>query len=106
VTELLGERPRLFAMVRPMLSAREALRQQGAVLHKMLLQIVRARTVCRRLLSVPGVGPVAALTYATGIDDPARFGRIHRIGQTEICHLSNLVSVRLRLQHRRISAEV
>jgi transposase len=34
VTELLGERPRLFAMVRPMLTAREALRQQCAVLHK------------------------------------------------------------------------
>ena len=38
VTELLGERPRLFAMVRPMLDAREALRRQGAVLHKMLLR--------------------------------------------------------------------
>jgi len=61
VTEL-GERPRLFAMVRPMLGAREALRRQGAVLHKMLLEIVRANPVCRRLLSVPGVGPVVALT--------------------------------------------
>jgi hypothetical protein len=28
-------------MVRPMLDAREALRQQCAVLHKMLLQVVR-----------------------------------------------------------------
>lgn len=80
VTELLGERPRLFAMVRPMLDAREALRRQGTVLHKMLLQIVRASTVCRRLLSVPGVGPVVALTYATGIDDPARFARSRDIG--------------------------
>jgi transposase len=33
VTELLGDRLRLFAMVRPMLSAREALRRQCAVLH-------------------------------------------------------------------------
>ena len=80
VTELLGERPRLLAMVQPMLAAREALRQQGALLHKMLLQIVRASTVCRRLLSVPGVGPVVALTYATGIDDPARFARSRDIG--------------------------
>jgi transposase len=63
-----------------MLDAREALRRQGAVLHKMLLQIVRASTVCRRLLSVPGVGPVVALTYATGIDDPARFARSRDIG--------------------------
>jgi transposase len=63
-----------------MLDAREALRRQGAVLHKMLLQIVRESTVCRRLLSVPGVGPVVALTYATGIDDPARFARSRDIG--------------------------
>jgi transposase len=41
-----------------MLNAREALRQQCAVLHKMLLESVRSSTVCRRLLSVPGVGPV------------------------------------------------
>lgn len=38
VIELLGERPRLLAMVRSMLNAREALRQQCAVLHKMLLE--------------------------------------------------------------------
>ena len=36
--------------------------------------------MCRRLLSVPGVGPVVALTYATGIDDPARFARSRDIG--------------------------
>src|SRR5690348_3295302 len=34
VIELLGERPRLLMMVRPMLDAREGLRQQCAVLHK------------------------------------------------------------------------
>jgi transposase len=29
---------------------------------------------------VPGVGPVVALTYATGIDDPGRFARSRDIG--------------------------
>lgn len=80
VIELLGDRPRLLAMVRPMLNAREALRQQCAVLHKLLLQSVRASKVCRRLLSVPGVGPVVALTYVTGIDDPTRFARSRDLG--------------------------
>lgn len=80
VIELLGERPRLFALVRPMLNVREALRQQCAVLHKMLLENVRASTVCRRLLPVPGVGPVVALTYLTGIDDPARFAHSRDVG--------------------------
>ena len=32
------------------------------------------------LLSVPGVGPIVALTYATGIDDPARFAHSRDVG--------------------------
>ncbi len=73
VLELLAKRSRLLAMVRPMLTARAALRQQGEVLHRMVLKAVRASAVCRRLLSVRGVGPIVALTYATGVDDPSRF---------------------------------
>jgi transposase len=46
VTELLRDRPRLLAMVRPMLKAREALRQQSAVLHKMLLERACERARC------------------------------------------------------------
>jgi transposase len=80
VLELLAKRSRLLAMVRPMLTARAALRQQCEVLHRMVLKAVRASAVCRRLLSVPGVGPIVALTYATGVDDPARFLRSRDIG--------------------------
>lgn len=39
--ELVEDRPRLAAMLRPMLIARTALRQQVAALHKMLLDTVR-----------------------------------------------------------------
>ena len=81
VLELLAERSsRLLAMVRPMLAARVALRQQCEVLHRMVLKTVRANAVCRRLLSVPGVGPIVALTYATGVDDPARFTHARDLG--------------------------
>ena len=31
--------------------------------------------VCRRLMTIPGVGPVAALAFRTGVDDPKRFKR-------------------------------
>jgi transposase len=80
VLELLAERSRLLAMVRPMLAARAALRQQCEVLHRMVLKTVRANAVCRRLLSVPGVGPIVALTYAIGVDDPARFTHARDLG--------------------------
>jgi transposase len=80
VKELLADRSRLMAMVRPMLAARTALRQQCEVLHRMVLKTVRANAVCRRLLTVPGVGPIIALTYATGVDDPARFAHARDLG--------------------------
>ena len=49
------------------------MRQQLAVLHKMLLDIVRDDQVCRRFMTVPGVGPVLALTYRATVDQPHRF---------------------------------
>ena len=71
--ELLAKRSRLLVMVRPMLTARAALRQQREVLHRMVLKAVRASAVCRRLLSVPGVGPIVALGYVqNGCDTPGR----------------------------------
>src|SRR3974390_34624 len=67
-------------MVRPMLAARQALQVQYQALHAMVLKAVRAHQVCRRLLTVPGVGAVTALVFATAIDDPARFVRSRDVG--------------------------
>src|SRR3984893_785806 len=80
VIELTADQPRLQAMVRPMLAARLALRLQFEALHVMVLKAVKSHAVCRRLLTVPGVGAVTALTFATAIDDPARFARSRDVG--------------------------
>lgn len=50
-------------MVEPMLRARAELLAAFNQLHKMVLDAVRADPVCRRLMTVPGVGPVTALTF-------------------------------------------
>jgi transposase len=71
--ELVAHKPRLEAMLRPMLAARSALSKQYAVLHKMMLDLVRDEPTCRRLMTVPGVGALTAITYLTTIDEPARF---------------------------------
>jgi transposase len=78
--ELVEDRPRLAAMLRPMLVARTVLRQQVAVLHKMLLDTVRRSETCRRLMTIPGVGALTAATYVTVIDDPDRFQRSRDLG--------------------------
>jgi transposase len=78
--ELVADTPRLAAMVRPMLVARAALRQQCTILHKMMLDVVRLNSTCRRMMTVPGVGALTAVTYLTTIDDPDRFQRSRDLG--------------------------
>ncbi len=45
-----------------------------------MLAIVRGDEVCRRLMTVPGVGALVAITFTSAIDDPARFGRSRAVG--------------------------
>jgi hypothetical protein len=37
--------------------------------------IVREDAVCRRLMTVPGVGPVVAVTFKSAEDDPSRIAK-------------------------------
>jgi transposase len=59
---------------------RRVLREQLAILHRRVLAIVRDDDVCRRLMTVPGVGPVVALTYRATVDVPARFRKSKAVG--------------------------
>src|SRR5262249_31617824 len=63
IKELVENLPDLAALVDPLLVVRRVLRQQLGILHRRLLAVVRDDEVCRRLMTVPGVGPVVALTY-------------------------------------------
>ena len=57
----------------PLLIVRRVLREQIVILHRRLLAIVRDDGVSRRLMTIPGVGPVVSLTYRATVDVPARF---------------------------------
>ena len=72
--------PDLAALVEPLLTVRRVLREQVSVLHSRVLAVVRDDEVCRRLMTVPGVGPVVALTYCATIDVPARFRNSRAVG--------------------------
>jgi transposase len=80
IAELVEDLPDLAALVEPLLIVRRVLCEQMAVLHRRLLAIVRDDEVCRRLMTVPGVGPVVALTYRATVDVPARFRRSKSVG--------------------------
>ena len=80
IKELVAGHPDLAVLVEPLLVVRRVLREQTAVLHRRLLAIVRDDAVCRRLMTVPGVGPVVALTFRATIDVPARFRNSRAVG--------------------------
>ena len=68
IKELVENLSDLAELVEPLLVVRRALREQFCVLHRRLLAIVRDDEVCRRLMTVPGVGPVVVLTYRVTVD--------------------------------------
>ena len=80
IHELVDGMPDLAEIVEPLLDARGKLRQNFTALHHKLLAIVRNDEVCRRLMSIPGVGPVVSLAYTATIDIPARFRNSKAIG--------------------------
>jgi transposase len=80
IRDLVEKFPALAAIVEPLLSVRRVMREQLAVLHKMVLDTVRHDPVCRRLMTVPGVGPLVALTYRASVDQPHRFVHSREVG--------------------------
>ena len=71
VREMVAGHPALPAILEPLLLARAALRDQLAVLDKRVRDVARADEVCRRLMTVPGVGAVVALTFKAAVDRPS-----------------------------------
>ena len=80
IRELIAGQPMLEQVIEPMLRAHEALRKELHALHRTVLGIVRHDGVCRRLMTVPGVGALVAITFTSAIDDPARFRHSRVVG--------------------------
>jgi transposase len=62
--ELLEHSDPIFSvMIEAMPDVRRTIFEGYERLHRILLQVVQHDTVCRRSMTVPGVGPVAALSF-------------------------------------------
>jgi transposase len=70
----------LYACVSALLEALGAIESQIAALDRKVREIVRTSKPCWHLMSVPGVGPVTALSFMATIEDPRRFGRSRDVG--------------------------
>lgn len=80
VRELTGEDRRVMAIVEPLLEVLATMLEQLARLTRQVLDTVREDRTCRRLMTVPGIGPITALTFRATIDDPARFAKSRAVG--------------------------
>jgi transposase len=64
----------------PLLDARLVLYQTFRILDNRTRHLANDDPVCVRLMSVPGVGFITALTFKAGVDDPTRFKRSRTVG--------------------------
>ncbi|MHA6769638.1 IS110 family RNA-guided transposase [Sphingobium ummariense] len=70
----------LHAVADALLLARRGLQEQFGKLDDMLVRLARQDEVARRFMTVPGVGPLVALTFRATVDVPSRFTRSRTVG--------------------------
>jgi transposase len=73
IQELVKGHPSLGTIGEALLSVRSVLLREFNAFEKRVRAMSRSDARARLLMSTPAVGPIVALTYASAIDDPARF---------------------------------
>ena len=64
----------------PLLDARVVLYQHYLELDRRVKRAASQGDVCMKLMTIPGVGPIAALSFKSAVDDPTRFKRSRTVG--------------------------
>jgi transposase len=80
VSERLGKDHLLLSVTAPLLSVHENICQQQNKFDDEVRRLAKSDETTRRLMTVPGVGVVTALTFRHTIDDPARFRSASTVG--------------------------
>jgi transposase len=80
IRELVMGHATLERIAQAMLLARATLKAEYEKLHKAVLAIVREDEVCRKLMTVPGVGPLVAVTFKSAVDNPSRITKSKEVG--------------------------
>lgn len=80
VRELASADAAIGDIIEPLLAVLDAMMREIEHLTKRVLEAVRVEPICRRLMTVPGVGPLTALTFRATVDQPERFRRSRDVG--------------------------
>jgi transposase len=66
--------------MRGLVAARTAVMTAVAAIDADMRRMTRASAACRRLMTIPGVGQLAAVAFVAAIDDPSRIRRSRDVG--------------------------
>lgn len=77
---LYQQRPDLEPLFSPLIASIEVIEEQLRASNRLLESRATEDAVCSRLMSVPGVGPITALTFTASVEDPHRFARSEDVG--------------------------
>ena len=80
IRTLVADQASLERIADAMLEVHAVLLREFKGLERRVVEIARLDTQARLLRSVPGVGPIIALSFAAAIDDPARFKSSKKVG--------------------------
>lgn len=80
VAELLSADHQLRAVIEPLLLIHDHVCQQQRKFDDEVRRLAKSDEIVRRLMTVPGVGVVTALTFRHTIDDPSRFRSASTVG--------------------------
>jgi len=72
--------PELAGIAGPLRSTRADIDRQRLDLERQIKRLARENMQTRAFMTMPGVGPMTALAFLSGIDDPARFVRSRTVG--------------------------
>lgn len=80
IAALLRDAPHLRSLIDPLMTAHSTLAEQIATYDLQVRELAKTDQTIGRLMTVPGVGPVTALAFASTVDDPRRFARATDVG--------------------------
>ena len=80
VNDLITDGHALGPILRPLLSVHQQTCSELEKIDRIVRDLAREDETTRRLMTVPGIGVVAALTYRHTIDDPTRFQNAAKVG--------------------------
>jgi transposase len=80
IRKLVANHANLEMIAEGLLSVHAVLLREFKVFEKQVRSMARSDAKTRLLMSTPAVGPIVALTYASAIDDPARFKSSKQVG--------------------------